>query len=75
MLHLYTELQLFILFRKYNSALSFVSMGSNIVKPPGIGPYCFKVQGAVYHFAGPLHPSTESSRKYAQLYILDPGKH
>lgn len=50
-------------------------MGSNIIKPPGVGPYCLKVQGAVYHFAGPLHPNIPSSRKYAQLYILDPGIH
>ena len=42
-------------FRNYNSALSFCSMGANIQIPPGIGPYCFKIQGHIYHFASPLH--------------------
>ena len=50
-------------------------MGSNIVKPPGVGPFCFKVQGQVYHFVGPLHPSGKKERKFAQLYVLDSGIH
>lgn len=58
------------IFRKHNSALSFCSMGSNIIKPPGIGPYCFKVQGQMYHFASALHPSNNIYRKFAQLYKL-----
>ena len=46
-------------------------MGSHIIKPPGIGPWCFKIQGHVYHFASPLHPKPNSERQFAQLYILD----
>ena len=46
-------------------------MGSNIIKPPGVGPYCFKVQGQIYHFASPLHPKNGHVRQFAQLYVLD----
>lgn len=48
-------------------------MGTNIVKPPGVGPFSFKLQGHVYHFVGPLHPSGHKVRKFAQLYVLDSG--
>lgn len=49
-------------------------MGSNIIKPLGIGPYCFRVQGSIHHFLSPLHPNRNDTRKFSQLYILDPGK-
>lgn len=43
-------------------------MGSNVVKPSGIGPYVFKIHGEVHHYVGPLHSDEPS---YAQMYILD----
>ena len=57
--------------RSYNSALSFASMGANIVTPTGSGPYCFKTHGQVYHSTSHLHPRNGIAPKYAQLYVLD----
>ncbi|XP_015262359.1 PREDICTED: uncharacterized protein LOC107106689 [Gekko japonicus] len=37
---------------------------------PGYGPYCFRINGSIYHRAGALHPDNDEPRKYAQLYIL-----
>jgi len=47
-------------------------MGANIAPPPGYGPYCFSINGQVYHRTGSLHPDNDDQRKFAQLYILDP---
>jgi hypothetical protein len=58
--------------RSFNSALAFASMGANITPPPGYGPYCFRINGQIYHRAGALHPDNADQRKFAQLYILDP---
>ena len=57
-----------------NSALAFASMGANIAPPPGYGPYCFRINGKIYHRAGALHPINDDQRKFAQLYILDPDE-
>jgi len=57
-----------------NSALAFASMGTNIAPPPGYGPYCFRINGQIYHRAGALHPTNDNQRKFAQLYILDPNE-
>jgi len=38
--------------RQYNCANAFASFGATIEKfPPGRGPYCFKIRGAVHHSA------------------------
>jgi hypothetical protein len=58
--------------RSINSALAFASMGANIAPPPGYGPYCFRINGQIYHRSGALHPANGDQRKFAQLYILDP---
>ncbi|XP_053567008.1 LOW QUALITY PROTEIN: uncharacterized protein LOC128656868 [Bombina bombina] len=55
-----------------NSALAFASMGANIAPPPGYGPYCFRINGQIYHRSGALHPKNDDQRKFAQLYILSP---
>ena len=60
--------------RKFNSALAFASMGAQISLPPGHGPYCFRIHGQVYHNSGALHPIEGQTRKFAQIYILDPVK-
>lgn len=57
--------------RQFNSALSMVSMGANLDIPRGHGPYCFRIHGQVYHFAGPLHPEPGQRPSYGQIYILD----
>jgi len=35
------------------------------------GPYCFKIQGELYHLIGALLPHDDHSPTYAQIYILD----
>lgn len=57
--------------RSINNALSFASMGADIVHIPGQGPYVFKIHGQTYHRTSHLHPGTNETRKYAQLYIID----
>jgi len=60
--------------RSINSALAFASMGENIAPPPGYGPYCFRINGQIYHRAGALHPTNGDQRKFAHLHILDPDE-
>ena len=57
--------------RRYNSALACASMGAKVRPPPGNGPYCFRIQGQVYHVSGPLHPHEGDAPVYGQLYIFD----
>ena len=57
--------------RQYNSALAFALMGARLAPPRGHGPFCFRIHGQVYHRTSPLHPLEGSTRKYAQIYILD----
>ncbi|CAK9299005.1 unnamed protein product [Gordionus sp. m RMFG-2023] len=55
--------------RSYNSAVAFASMGAKISELTGIGPYCFKVHGQIYHRTSNLYPPSKPT--YAQLYVLD----
>ena len=58
--------------RQYNSALSFASFGAQTVQQGhGRGPYCFKIQGQIYHETQNLKPTAGCRRQYAQLYIID----
>ena len=34
-------------------------------------PYCFKIQGELYHLTGALLPHGDQTPMYAQIYILD----
>jgi len=34
-------------------------------------PYCFKIQGELYHLTGALLPHGDETPIYAQIYILD----
>ncbi|GFY61493.1 ATP-dependent DNA helicase [Trichonephila inaurata madagascariensis] len=43
---------------------------SNVVLNKGWTP-TFKVQGQVYHHAGPLHPANAEDSKYLQIYFLE----
>ncbi|GFV21568.1 ATP-dependent DNA helicase [Trichonephila clavipes] len=56
--------------RSYNSALSFASMGAQIVPPAGRGAYRFRIHGQIYHRVSHLHPA-KAEEKFAQLYVLD----
>ncbi|XP_030060875.1 uncharacterized protein LOC115471313 [Microcaecilia unicolor] len=49
-------------------------MGANISLPPGYGPYCFRINGTIYHRTASLHPDENKQRQFAQLYILDPDE-
>ena len=57
--------------RNFNSSFAMASMGAQIDTPRGVGPYCFRIHGQVYHNIGPLHPSDGQPRRFGQLYILD----
>ena len=35
------------------------------------GPYCFKIQGELYHLTGVLFPYADQTLMYVQIYILD----
>ena len=57
--------------RRYNSALGFASLGANAAPPPGRGPYCYRIHGAIYHRSGLLNPEPSTSRQFGQIYILE----
>ena len=58
--------------RIYNNCFAFASIASNLIKPDSIGPYCFKIQGQMYHRASSLYPNNDNERrKFGQIYILD----
>ena len=57
--------------RSYNSALAMASLGAQVDVPRGMGPYCFRIHGQVYHNIGPLYPEQGSHPRYGQIYILD----
>ncbi|UYV75835.1 hypothetical protein LAZ67_13001512 [Cordylochernes scorpioides] len=47
--------------RSVNSALAFASMGANLAPPPGYGPYCFRINGQIYHRSVALHPENDDN--------------
>lgn len=57
--------------RSINNAVSFASMGADIVDVPGRGPFVFKIHGQSYHLISHLNPPANKTRKYAQLYVID----
>jgi len=60
--------------KSINSALTFAFMGANLAPPPGYGPYFLRINGAIYHRSGALHPTNGDQIKIAQPYILDPDE-
>ncbi|OXA46564.1 hypothetical protein Fcan01_18731 [Folsomia candida] len=60
--------------RSINSALAFASMGANIAPPPGYGPYCFRINGQIYHRTGSLHP-TGAKENLPNFIFLTPMRH
>jgi len=53
--------------RQYNSSLSFASFGAQQVEISNRGPYCFEIQGSIYHLTSNLKPDENSKRQYATL--------
>jgi len=49
-------------------------MGAQINPPSGLGPYCFRIHGQIYHRTSTLHSQPNKPRKFSQLYILDPDE-
>ena len=59
--------------RAYNSAFAFASMtltGQEYVFH-GKGPYCFRINGQVYHTISQLLPEPGCAHKFSQLYLYD----
>ena len=51
--------------------MAFASMGSQLVEPPGHGPYCFRIHGQLYHRTGHLYAAQGETPVYGQLYIIE----
>jgi hypothetical protein len=61
--------------RKYNSVLSFTSMGVNYDKALANGRqgvYTFRICGQVVHKISPFLPAEGAQPKFSQIYIRDP---
>ena len=59
--------------RRYNSALSFTSIGVNVDQEVTgtSGVYTFRIHGEMYHRIGTLLPNSETPPQFAQIYIYD----
>jgi hypothetical protein len=58
--------------RSFNSIFSFVSLGVKLLdKQISTGPYCFRIQGCMYHRIGSLLPMMGSDPQFAQIYFYD----
>ncbi|KAK5805645.1 hypothetical protein F5H01DRAFT_268272, partial [Linnemannia elongata] len=63
--------------RKYNSALSFTSMGVTTdldLANAREGVYTYRIQGAVVHEVGPLRAREGEKPTFAQIYFHDPNE-
>ena len=59
--------------RAYNSAFAFTSMtltGSEY-EFQGTGPYCFRINGQIYHKISQLLPEPGQDHKFSQIYLYD----
>ena len=59
--------------RAYNSSLAFASMylTGHEYTFKGRGPYCFRINGQVYHKISQMQPETGKSPGFSQIYIYD----
>jgi hypothetical protein len=59
--------------RAYNSSLAFASLGltGEEFKFKTHGPYCFRINGQVYHNLGSVQPEHGQSPRFSQIYIYD----
>lgn len=51
--------------------MTFASRIANLEPPKGLGEYCMRLHGQVYHLLGALYTYQNEKPKYAQLYFLD----
>ncbi|GBO05696.1 hypothetical protein AVEN_195053-1 [Araneus ventricosus] len=58
--------------REYNSAFAFASMGAQIKPPRGIGPYCYRLHGQVYHRVSPRMQVTNIKKVTHSFMYLTP---
>jgi len=59
--------------QQYNAAFAMTSVEvriDNLVTRQS-SPYCFKIQGELYHLTSALLPHGDQTPIYAQIYILD----
>ena len=54
--------------RSFNSSLAFASLGAKTATPPGRGPYCFRINGQIYHRKTLPDPKTRQAT-VGTLYI------
>ncbi len=45
-------------------------MGANVTLPPGVGPYCYRIHGMVYHTTSSVGQNSLNPG-YADLYFMD----
>ncbi|XP_055328807.1 uncharacterized protein LOC129581636 isoform X2 [Paramacrobiotus metropolitanus] len=57
--------------RQYNSANAFASLGADIARPPGFGPYTFRIHGQVHHYLWTALPANPAPLSYGSLYFLN----
>ena len=59
--------------RMYNSIFAFASMSltGEEYQFPTSGPYCFRINGQVYHSISQLQPSAGQNPKFSQIYLYD----
>jgi hypothetical protein len=49
--------------------MAFSSVGTEIKSGPGNGPYCFRIDGQIYHLISFLYPNETNKTGYGLLYI------
>ena len=59
--------------RAYNSAFAFASMTltGHEYEFQGKGPYCFRINGQIYHKISQLLPEPGQDHKFSQIYLYD----
>ena len=59
--------------RAYNSAFAFASMTltGHEYQFHGKGPYCFRINGQIYHKISQLLPEPGQEHKFSQIYLYD----
>ena len=59
--------------RAYNSSLAFAALGltGQEFKFRTAGPYCYRINGQLYHTISQLQPETEKPPGFSQIYIYD----
>ena len=59
--------------RAYNSAFASMTLTGHEYKFHGKGPYCFRINGQIYHKISQLLPEPGQEHKFSQIYLYDPA--